>query len=474
MTEKQYRKADKMVLSTLLVVIIGTFLNMLGMISMLGMTATTLIVTGTSLIGIIAIILCYMKFKGKKRCGILMAIITLIVWAVMAIFVDAQYFFMLAAAIFVGQMAYLERKRIIISAIITVPIFTVRSLILSGEGAVSSTEAGTSIVLLLLIIVSVYNITKIWIAFNNENMDTVRRVSDELVTHFDGANGYIKTLDCALNASNLTMQDIAANIESTAREIQNQSKQCQDIEDNTQCANSQTDTMVKASNKALEDVALGAEAMEKLRTQAKDVERDNKETVEYVEALNERTKKVEAIIGTIAGISTHTHLLALNATIEAARAGEAGKGFAVVADEIRGLAAQTKEATEDISIILSEFSGDVERVTESINHSVRTVKEQNRLIKETKGKFDAIDSGVNQLMNVINDFKRIIDVITEAAIEIADGVTALSANSEEVAAASNDGKNVMTQAVKDMNQVKATLNDIYSLAQNLRNEYKVQ
>ncbi|MBQ3164630.1 MAG: hypothetical protein IJC02_08865 [Lachnospiraceae bacterium] len=246
-------------------------------------------------------------------------------------------------------------------------------------------------------------------------METVRRVSDELVTHFDVANGYIKTLDRALNRSNSSMQEIASNVESTAREIQNQSQMCQDIEDNTQQAKSQTDMMVKASGKALQEVELGAEAMDKLRTQAKDVERDNKETVEYVETLNERTKEVEAILGTIAGISTHTHLLALNATIEAARAGEAGKGFAVVADEIRGLAAQTKAATEDIGVILTEFGGDVERVTESINHSAKTVKEQNKLIKETKGKFDEIDKRVKQLMGVIRDFQRIMDVITEAS-----------------------------------------------------------
>jgi len=270
------------------------------------------------------------------------------------------------------------------------------------------------------------------------------------------------------------MQEIATNTESTANEMQNQSMRCQDIEDHTKGAKGQTDTMVKASNKALEEVALGVEAMDKLHSQAKDVERDNKETVEYVEALNERTKQVEAIIGTIAGISTHTHLLALNAAVEAARAGEAGKGFAVVADEIRGLAAQTKAATEDIAAILGEFGGDVERVTESINHSAKTVKEQNRLIKETKGKFDAIDQGVNQLMTNINDFKRVIDDITEAAIVIADSITELSANSQQVAAASGDGTQMMTKAVDDMNQVKETLNDIYELAQNLRNEYRVQ
>ena len=77
-------------------------------------------------------------------------------------------------------------------------------------------------------------------------------------------------------------------------------------------------------------------------------------------------------------------------------------------------------------------------------------------------------------MNTINDFKRVIDEITAASTIIAEGITELSANSEEVAASSGAGTSVMTQAVDDMNQVKVILNNIYELAQNLRNEYNVQ
>ena len=57
---------------------------------------------------------------------------------------------------------------------------------------------------------------------------------------------------------------------------------------------------------------------------------------------------VGEIVQLIDAIAAKTKLLALNATIEAARAGEAGLGFAVVAAEVKGLAAQTKRATEEI------------------------------------------------------------------------------------------------------------------------------
>ena len=473
MTEKQYKKADFMVLVTLLVVVVGVFLNMLGMVATQTANSAALIVTVVSVIGAVAIIAVYKSTCGSKKCGIIMSMIAILVWAIMAISIEAQFFYMLAAPIFVAQMAYLEQKRTVISSIIVVPIFAIRSLVLSSKGVVSSTEAGTSIVLLLLMIAAVYNITKIWIAFNEENLATVKRVSEELVTHFDGANGYVRILDEALYNSNLSMGDIASNIESTAREIQNQSQKCQDIEVSTQNAKAQTETMVLASGKALENVASGAEAMDKLHKHALEVEKDNAETVEYVATLNERTKAVKNILGTISGISTKTHLLALNAMVESARAGDAGKGFAVVAEEIRILSEQTKTSTEDIAAILTKLNEDVDRVTESINHSVQIVGEQNNLIEETKHKFDAINSGVNQLMNTINDFKQMIDRITAASVVIADGITELSANSEEVAAASNEGTNVMTKAVEDMNRVKAILNDIYDLAQSLQNEYNV-
>ncbi|MBQ8592048.1 MAG: chemotaxis protein [Lachnospiraceae bacterium] len=484
MTEKQYRKADSMVLPIVIVVMAGIFLNMLGMIATGAASTKLYIVTVASIVGIVVDIIVYCKMKGSRLCGVIMPMVAVAVYLVMVFCVDALFFYILVAAIFVIEMAYLDYGRIVLTGVITIPVFVMKAMMLSKKGLASMTDVGTTIVIMLFVFISVLVITKIWITFNKENIEIVKEgadkqkeanermthVSENIIAYFDEANGYVQELTTAIDTSNASMQNIASSIENTAQAIQEQSQMCQDIQDNTQNAKAQTDVMVSASSKALEDVSHGAKAMEELHNHAQNVEKENKETVEYVEALNERTKKVANILSTIVNISSQTNLLALNASIEAARAGEAGKGFAVVADEIRELSEQTQKATENITAILTELNQDVTSVTTSINHSVEVVGEQNRLIEETKGKFDAIDQGVNELISVIQSFKQVIDDITESAGVIADGITGLSANSEEVAAVSNEGTQLMTKAVENMDKVNVTLANIYQIAQELRVE----
>jgi len=484
MTERQYRRADARVLAAVLIIVIGVMLNVLGLVLTKGGTLPLYVTLGVSALSAIGGIVAYCVLKGNRICGILMTSFATLTYLVMVLCVDMLFFYILIGAIIVAQMSYLEFSRVLITGIITLPVMMIKSFMLGKAGTVTSTEVGTTIVVMIFVYGITLLVTRIWVISNKENIAAVKEgadrqkataerivhVSENLVANFDQADTYVKELSQAIDTGNLSMKNIASSIENTAQAIQEQSRMCQDIEENTRSAQEQTEFMVEASSKALKNVSQGAKAMEELHNHAQSVEKENKETVAYVDVLNARTRQVVDILSTIVSISSQTNLLALNASIEAARAGEAGRGFAVVADEIRVLSEQTKNATENISAILAELNQDVESVTTSIDRSVSAVEQQNHLIEETKTQFDEIDRGVKELIDVIRQVKNSIEEITEATAVIADGVTGLSANSEEVAAVSAEGTQLMSKAVDNMDVVNTTLSNIYNLAQELKSE----
>jgi methyl-accepting chemotaxis protein len=90
-----------------------------------------------------------------------------------------------------------------------------------------------------------------------------------------------------------------------------------------------------------------------------------------VHNLSTAAGQIGEFVQLIADIASKTNLLALNATIESARAGEAGKGFAVVASEVKQLAAQTAQATGQISNQISA----IQAATQDAANAVQGVGE---------------------------------------------------------------------------------------------------
>ena len=178
--------------------------------------------------------------------------------------------------------------------------------------------------------------------------------------------------------------------------------------------------------------------------------------------------QVTSLTDEILNISSQTNLLALNASIEAARAGEAGKGFAVVAEEIRQLSEQTKEASNNITEIINKLNDDTKRANDSITNSVASVEKQNELIENTREKFGKVGEEVEALTTNINEAEASIKKILDATGIISDNITQLSATGEEVAASSTEGLRTADSTVEDMKNCRKILEDIYMLAQDLR------
>ena len=192
-------------------------------------------------------------------------------------------------------------------------------------------------------------------------------------------------------------------------------------------------------------------------------------TVSVIQSLTAKVEEVKSFVESIINISNQTNLLALYASIEAARAGEAGKGFAVVADEIRQLSEQTKDASANITEIINKLNEDTRRANESIENSVSSVEKQNELIDDTREKFNAMGEAVELLMKDINVAEESIKKILDSTTVISDNITHLSATGEEVAASSTEGLRMADTTVESMAKCKNVLENIYMLADDLKN-----
>jgi methyl-accepting chemotaxis protein len=125
------------------------------------------------------------------------------------------------------------------------------------------------------------------------------------------------------------------------------------------------------------------------------------QVVSTMDEINQSSRKIADIIGTIDGIAFQTNILALNAAVEAARAGEQGRGFAVVAGEVRSLAQRSAEAAREIKAL--------------IGASVDKVDTGSKLVADAGTTMTEIVASVQRVTDIIGE-------ITAASSEQSDGI----------------------------------------------------
>ncbi|UZE23628.1 methyl-accepting chemotaxis protein [Pseudomonas sp. B21-056] len=179
-------------------------------------------------------------------------------------------------------------------------------------------------------------------------------------------------------------------------------------------------------------------------------------TATVINTLGQRSQEIGGIVGVITSIAEQTNLLALNAAIEAARAGEQGRGFAVVADEVRSLASRTRQATDEISSMITS-------IQQETGNAISTMEQGNLLMQEGLSRNANVASALARIDEQSRSAGQQFAAITTATQEQSSTATLLSSNLQSIAMANSEQREVVSN-------LAVTAKELEKLAQDLRQE----
>lgn len=248
-----------------------------------------------------------------------------------------------------------------------------------------------------------------------------------------------------LKSESLKLSNSGSNISAGFQEASGQSKI---VSGNTSEINANLQDVSLSVEKAASSLQSVLTRVDEASKVADTAVKETKEAEVLIAELSKSSVEIGKVTEMIREISEQTNLLALNATIEAARAGEAGRGFAVVADEIKNLSIKTREATGEIQGRIRVNDDTVCKVVSKNNEIEKIIDRISKMQIYIHENLTSQSETIRSIASITSDSARKSDSIATGASILADSVTSVERELDEIVSSSATLGNIAEELQK--------------------------
>jgi len=213
-------------------------------------------------------------------------------------------------------------------------------------------------------------------------------------------------------------------VDRTALSLASAAHSMRSIADLAQACNRVADNAIKSTQLALNTVNSTVSGINSTR----DVIR---ETEKRIKRLGERSQEISGVVNLINVIAERTHILALNASMHAASAGEAGRGFAVVADEVQRLAENARQATQQISALVSNIQLETADTVNTMNNAIAQIVEGSRLAEQAGQQMQLTQQNTAELVDSVKQIAITSETQAKAGQALLDSAVQIKKSSQQ-------------------------------------------